>query len=246
MFKLVLIFLFTTFNFFSQEISFNKNSLGYFFNQPYFPEYDSIRVYNNSSNLLVIDSIYSKNGYGYGLNLDSLYSDDFFYVFIGLDSLYIAIEPNDSVELFFSYPDFCPICKNSLDINAFSDTLVFYSNSLFNNYSYIIVEGDGSTDVKEDNSLPNDFILYQNYPNPFNPSTKIDYYIPKTTFVSLTIYDLMGRQIRNLIEEEQINGNHSVTWDGTNDENQKVSSSIYFYKLETKENKIIRKMVFLK
>jgi Secretion system C-terminal sorting domain len=246
MYKFIIILLLTSLNLFSQEINFNKTSLGYFFNQPYFPEHDSIMIYNNGSDLLEIDSIYSRRGYGYGLNLDSLYSDKFFYVFIGLDSLYIAIEPNDSIELFFSYPDFCPICKKNLDIKAFSDTLVFYSNSISNNYSYIIVEGDGSTDVEEDELLLNDFVLYQNYPNPFNPTTKIDYYVPKTSLVSLKIYDLMGRQIKNLIEEEQIKGNHSVTWDGTNDENRKVTSSIYFYKLETRENRIIRKMVLIK
>ena len=246
MYKLVPILLLATFNLFSQEISFNKNSLGYFFNQPYFPEYDSIMIYNNDSNLLTIDSIYSKNGYGYHLSLDSLYSEHSFYVFIELDSLYIPIQPNDSIELFFSYPDFCPICKNRMEIASFSDTLVFYSNSASNNYSYIIVEGDGSTDVEENNFLLNDFVLYQNYPNPFNPVTRIDYYIPKATFVTINIFDLLGRQIKTLVKQEGQIGKHSVTWDGINQKNEKVPSSIYFYKLETKENKIIRKMVLIK
>ena len=103
------------------------------------------------------------------------------------------------------------------------------------------------TDVDdEDNILPTNVELYQNYPNPFNPTTKIDYYIPKASFVSLIIYDLMGREIKKLIEQEQFSGKHSVIWNGTNEENSKVSSSIYFYKMETAENKIIRKMLLLK
>ena len=246
MYKVFSILLLLTFNLFSQEISFSEKKLEYFFNPVYFPEYDSIVVYNSGSSLLVIDSIYSRNWYGYRLLLDSILSDQSYYVYTGYDSLYIAIESNDSIKLIFSYPDFCPICKNSLKINAFSDTLIFYSNSLINNYSYIPVEGDGSTDVKEDNISLDDFVLSQNYPNPFNPITKINYFIPKTSLVSLKIYDLMGREIKTLNEGEQINGTYSVTWDGTNDENKKVSSSIYFYKLETKENKIIRKMVLIK
>jgi len=56
----------------------------------------------------------------------------------------------------------------------------------------------------------------------------------------------MGREIKKLIEQEQFSGKHSVIWNGTNEENSKVSSSIYFYKMETAENKIIRKMLLLK
>lgn len=241
MYKLVSILILATFNLFSQEISFNKNSLGYYFNQPYFPEYDSIMVYNNGSNLLVIDSIYSKNEYGYKLNLDSIYSDKFFYVFIGLDSLYITIEPNDSVELFFSYPDFCPICKNSLDINAFSDTLVFYSNSVSNNYSYIIVEGDGSTDVEEDDLLLNSFILYQNYPNPFNPSTNISYQLKENGFVNLKVYNFIGETVAELVNQRQAQGNYSIAFNAAN-----LPSGIYLYKLQTDNFSDVKKMILLR
>lgn len=103
-----------------------------------------------------------------------------------------------------------------------------------------------TTDVKQSAFIPSKLSLYQNYPNPFNPITKIEYYLPNTTFVSLIIYDLKGREIKRLVEEEQFSGKHILTWNGTNDKNQNVSSSIYFYSLETSGNKIIRKMILLK
>ena len=90
------------------------------------------------------------------------------------------------------------------------------------------------------------FQLRQNYPNPFNPTTKIEFYLPKTTFVSLTIIDFIGNKIKTIVSEEKYAGKYIVIWDGTNDKNEKVSSSVYFYKLETNENKIVRKMILLK
>ena len=60
--------------------------------------------------------------------------------------------------------------------------------------------------------IANTFRLYQNYPNPFNPSTKIRYYIPKTSFVSLKIYNMLGKEIETLVDEEQHSGLHEVTF----------------------------------
>lgn len=104
-----------------------------------------------------------------------------------------------------------------------------------------------TTSIKPiENNIPADFVLKQNYPNPFNPITKIEYYIPKATFVTLKIYDIMGIEIKTLVSEEKYMGKYYVIWNGRNDKDEMVSSSIYFYKLETDENKIVRKMVFLK
>jgi hypothetical protein len=73
--------------------------------------------------------------------------------------------------------------------------------------------------------------LYQNYPNPFNPSTLIKYALPKESNVQLTIYDIMGREIRTLISSRQDAGYKEVVWNGTDNNNQKVSSGIYIYRL---------------
>ncbi len=70
------------------------------------------------------------------------------------------------------------------------------------------------------------FFLSQNYPNPFNPLTTISYSIPKTNFVTLKIYDMLGREIQTLINEVQEPDKHSINFDAS-----KLSSGVYFYKL---------------
>lgn len=141
-------------------------------------------------------------------------------------------------------------CQNSSSFdNQFAgaiDEVMIFSRALDDNEIASIMDFT-STQIGDENNLQiSSFKLYQNYPNPFNPSTKIDYYLPKSSFVSIKIYDMMGIEIKNLMEEEQLEGIHSVIWNGTNQENKKVASSIYFYKLETKDFKSIRKMVLLK
>ncbi|OGU30182.1 MAG: hypothetical protein A2057_05805 [Ignavibacteria bacterium GWA2_35_9] len=227
-------------NLFPQEIRLSANKLLYLYDSTF----NKIAIYNIGSNPLIIDSMYSKSQSYLGYNIEITLKDTIIFYSLLFDGppLYFSIEPNDSAVLLFERP-YCSICKPNID---FADTLVVHSNAISINYVYIYVEGDGSTDVNDEQILLKDFVLYQNYPNPFNPTTKIDYYIPKTSFVSLIIYDLMGREIKKLIEQEQFSGKHSVIWNGTNEENSKVSSSIYFYKMETAENKIIRKMLLLK
>ena len=68
-----------------------------------------------------------------------------------------------------------------------------------------------------DNVIPEFFKLHQNYPNPFNPTTQIQYDLPKSEFVSINIYDLMGRRVKSLINNNQDAGYRSVYWDATND-----------------------------
>jgi len=91
-----------------------------------------------------------------------------------------------------------------------------------------------------------DFLLEQNYPNPFNPSTEIKFHISKEGFVSLKIYDLLGREIKTLVNEELNNGVYSVQWNGDNNSGEKVSSGIYFYRIEAGSYINSRKMLLLK
>jgi len=83
--------------------------------------------------------------------------------------------------------------------------------------------------VRIEGAIPEEFELYQNYPNPFNPSTTIRFSIPKAATVSLIVYDIRGRVIRNLVnDKEHESGYFEVRWDGRNNRNQAVSSGIYF------------------
>lgn len=91
------------------------------------------------------------------------------------------------------------------------------------------------------NELPNEFNLEQNYPNPFNPSTKIKFEIPKSSRVKLIIYDLLGREISKIVNEELKLGTYEIEWDASN-----FASGIYFYTIETNEYSETRKLILLK
>lgn len=117
---------------------------------------------------------------------------------------------------------------------------------------YIGTEGDGLwttylsnivTEVDDNftNAVPSDYLLYQNYPNPFNPSTTIKYSVPKHSFVTIKIYDVLGRQITTLINENKSPGNYSIDFNSNN-----LSSGIYIYTMKSNGFFYSRKMSVLK
>jgi subtilisin-like proprotein convertase family protein len=89
--------------------------------------------------------------------------------------------------------------------------------------------------------LPDNFVLYQNYPNPFNPVTVIRYSIPKTAYVSLIIYDLLGREVKSLVNGYRQAGTYEVRWDASS-----YANGIYIYRLSSGGFSETRKMVLLK
>ena len=94
--------------------------------------------------------------------------------------------------------------------------------------------------------LPKKILLYQNFPNPFNPITKIKYELNKPTNIKLTVYNLKGEVIRNLISKNEKLGFNVISWNGEDNYGAKVSSGTYIYKIETPEFSDSRKMVLLK
>ena len=100
---------------------------------------------------------------------------------------------------------------------------------------------------RNDMNTPQNYKLYQNYPNPFNNSTTIKYYLPKYSKVSLFIYDINGKEVKRLINDENIaSGRRSVTWRGKNNYGKEVSSGLYFYQLKTDKFILTKKLLFLK
>lgn len=97
------------------------------------------------------------------------------------------------------------------------------------------------TGTDKDNYVPKSYILYQNYPNPFNNSTNIVFEIPEKTNVKLSIYDALGRELENLINQELSIGKYSIRFEAKN-----YPSGVYFYKLETEKFKSLMKMILLK
>ena len=99
-----------------------------------------------------------------------------------------------------------------------------------------------TTDVELVNSnIPKTYSLSQNYPNPFNPSTRIQYEIPKASFVHLTVYNVIGQKVAELVNNEQSPGKYSVTFNGNN-----ATSGIYFYRIEAGSYVQTNKMILLK
>ncbi len=109
------------------------------------------------------------------------------------------------------------------------------------------LEKEAGSGVKNKNNAPENFHLYQNYPNPFNSSTAISYQLSAVNHVKLTIYDVLGKKIRTLINNNETAGEHSVGWDGKDDLGNPVSSGVYFYKLKLNDNFVqIKKLTFVK
>jgi len=105
---------------------------------------------------------------------------------------------------------------------------------------------DIPTSVDEENSLPVEFSLAQNYPNPFNARTSISYAIDTECGVQLAIYDILGRKISTLVNDNKLPGQHRAIWDGINADGSAVSSGVYFYRLIAGEKIISKQMMLLK
>lgn len=93
---------------------------------------------------------------------------------------------------------------------------------------------------------PHGFELFQNHPNPFNPETEISYNLPNDAYVNLTILNILGQKVKTLVDEFQQAGHKTAHWDGKDDEGNKVSSGIYFYRIQAGDYSQTKKMVLTK
>jgi hypothetical protein len=100
--------------------------------------------------------------------------------------------------------------------------------------------------IELDAQLPHTLVLYPNYPNPFNPVTTLRYDLPEQTHVNITVYDMLGRQVKTLINHTQDAGYKSVIWNATNDYGKPVSAGIYLYQIQAGDYISTKKMVLLK
>ena len=98
-----------------------------------------------------------------------------------------------------------------------------------------------TVDVRDESLAPENFILHQNYPNPFNPATVISYRLAQNGFVTLRVFDALGREVRQLVNEDQTAGEHTVRFDGKD-----LSSGIYFYLLRSGDFISTKKMILVK
>ncbi len=95
-------------------------------------------------------------------------------------------------------------------------------------------------------ALPTVFSLRQNYPNPFNPTTEVHFDVPSRSSVKIEVYNVLGRKVKTLVDEEMAAGSYVRTWDGTSNSGNAISSGVYLYKMEAGSFVETKKMMMLK
>ena len=136
--------------------------------------------------------------------------------------------------------------------SAVTDTLYSVGNSVNGNgnptfdqwnfgNNFVIYVLDVPVKVEKQNQPPDQFVLYQNYPNPFNPTTTLSYVIGHQSFVTLKVFDILGNEIATLVNEEKPASEYEVAFNAAG-----LASGIYFYKLETLNFIMTRKMLLVK
>jgi len=141
---------------------------------------------------------------------------------------------SDTIVEFRAYPEALN-CQNQPEYCIDGDTLTFEIP--------IVVQ---VISAEPEPFTPEEFVLHQNYPNPFNPVTTLRYDLPENSLVNVTIYDMLGRQVKTLINQTQDAGYRSVIWDATNNFGKPVSAGIYLYQIQAGEYMQTKKMVLLK
>jgi subtilisin family serine protease len=100
---------------------------------------------------------------------------------------------------------------------------------------------DQPSDVATENDIPSNYALHQNYPNPFNPETNISFSLPENSRVSITVYDLLGKKIADLVDEEFASGSHTVSFDAVG-----FTSGIYLYRMQSGKFNATKKLILMK
>jgi len=182
----------------------------------------SIIISNGGSNSFVIDSIFIKSNLSNVISIDQVFPS--------------VISPfgTDTISV-----KWIPVSGGTLN-----DTLwLYHNNGNINNPYGIIIIGDAtpSSVPEEQNQSPYKFYIEQNFPNPFNPSTKILYSIKTTSTVSIKIYNMIGEEVKTLVNEEKSPGLYEVTFTASD-----LPSGIYFYTIDAETFKETKKMILLK
>lgn len=158
-------------------------------------------------------------------------------LFAGTENNGVYLTKNYGVNWFNRNQGFCNILSVS--------SLLIYNNYIFaGTWGYSVWRRLLSETLSENSIstiIPLNCSLSQNYPNPFNPVTRIDFDIPKKGFVSLRVYNVLGREVQTLVNEEKQAGSYSVDFDGS-----ELTSGVYFYKLEVDGFTDVKRMMLIK
>ena len=190
------------------------------------------------------DSFASEEECNEECNTDCYYDEDndgmaIYYEFSD-DTLFISVTEYPC-EDFNDYDECIEEGEMDLFIGELEDIQEFY----IHNTLVMLPTGD-DVSLADVTVMPEKFTLHQNYPNPFNPVTTLRYDLPENGNVNITIYDMLGRQVKTLINQNQDAGYRSVVWNATNNYGEPVSAGIYLYQIQAGEYMQTKKMVLLK
>ena len=190
------------------------------------------------------DSFSSEEECNEECNTDCYYDEDndgmaLYYEFSD-DTLFISVTEYPC-EDFNDYDECIEEGEMDLFIGELEDIQDFY----IHNTLVMLPTGD-DVSLADVTVMPEKFTLHQNYPNPFNPVTTLRYDLPENGNVNITIYDMLGRQVKTLINQNQDAGYRSVVWNATNNYGEPVSAGIYLYQIQAGEYMQTKKMVLLK
>ena len=164
----------------------------------------------------------------------------------------LIMDGNDNIYLAAGTLTEMAVCKVSNDgSSAWTATMSgSYANDIvlgIDNNVYVVggntakINHGGVTSLIDDKVTPDGFILEQNYPNPFNPTTTISFSIPSSSFISLKVYDILGKEVATLVNEEKQAGNYEVNFDAAS-----LSSGTYFYRLQAGNIIATKKLLLVK
>ena len=162
-------------------------------------------------------------------------------IFIALENW--AVYPSVDIGVYYSKDKGATwdyVALDSIQVNS----LVSFGASTYaitNGYGVYLLNPGNATAVKNSNTQLKSFVLYQNYPNPFNPSTVISYQMPTAGHVVLKVYDILGRDVETLVDEEKSAGNYKLTFNGS-----RLASGMYFYQLKTGAYLQTKKLMLIK
>ncbi|MFC2092649.1 YCF48-related protein [Bacteroidota bacterium] len=151
---------------------------------------------------------------------------------MGSGSVNLTINPGDTQTIIIAQM----IARGSNNLNSVTllKELSDYAQNLYNSGFVIGIEPISST-------IPKSYRLHQNYPNPFNPVTKIRFELPKSSFVKLIVYDILGREITKLVNKKLTVGSYETEWDGSG-----FASGVYFYQLRANDFSETKRMLLIK
>ena len=168
---------------------------------------------------------------GYLLNYDSPKTQ---FILVNRDTVSVLEFTSPSTTLWLKRGLLVPLQEGT-------NTIAIYGHWNWMSIDYIAIPNATILNAEKPFNIPTSYSLSQNFPNPFNPETTIGYSIPKQFHVTLKVYDVLGREITTLINEEKNVGNYNVKFNSA-----QFASGIYFYRLQAGDYTSTKKMVLLK